>query len=74
MCQCGHYDESTEHFWLNCPIFAAHRQYMLDRIRNITNVSLDILLYGDENLNYDANVQIFSSVHDFLISTRRFIT
>ena len=75
-CNCGHPTESTKHFVLECPDFAAPRDTMLAAIRDVIapgthprflvdldpNYLLTIILRGSTELSYQDNSTIFSAV------------
>ena len=47
---------------------------MFADITSITNISLDVILYGDPNLGIENNKKIFDAVHNFTLETKRFDT
>ena len=49
-CRCGSV-ESTEHYFLKCPIYIEPRNRLNFSINEISRVSLGIVLYGDESLS-----------------------
>ena len=50
LCRCGAV-ESTEHFFLECPFYNSQRISLSFSVNAITNLTLQTILYGDENLN-----------------------
>ena len=66
-CQCGHPVEDTEHFLKNCPLYNEARELYLP-----VDIPTNILLYGNDELNYDGNKDIFESVNKFIIHSERF--
>ena len=85
-CSCGHTNESTKHFFLECPLYATQRTRLLAEIRtriapNIhpnmlltlgQNHLLNILLHGSVEFESDINISIFKSVQYYIISSGRF--
>ena len=71
LCACG-LVEDTGHFLLYCPLYLNHRDDMLRSINHLCQPSLNILLYGDPNLNDNDNKQIFLSVQKYILNTKRF--
>lgn len=69
-CRCGHPAETSEHFLLFCPIFndaRAQTIHILDaKYKEVTS-----LLFGQDNLQTQENIEIFSTVHAFLVSCDR---
>ena len=73
LCVCGSI-EDTDHFLLRCPLYHNHRQEMLISVSRLCQPTVNVLLYGDDNLSgaFNDNKQIFDAVHDFLIKTKIF--
>ncbi|KAK3095850.1 hypothetical protein FSP39_022138 [Pinctada imbricata] len=67
-CSCGGI-ETTSHFLLLCPKYANERS-VLNSLE--IPVTCDLLLFGDENLDYETNKRIFITVQDFILKTKRF--
>ena len=59
---------------LECPRFQQMRLDMMNIISTISESSLNISLYGDENLDNHANEVIFLTVQQFISQTKRFST
>ena len=84
LCSCGRGAESTEHFILKCPFFAAPRKKLLETVdsliegklppvHTLENSSLtEILLYGHETLNPPQNKAILNATIDYIRKTERF--
>ena len=71
LCACGSI-EDTGHFLLHCPLYHNYRQDMLRSASRLCQPSLNTLLYGNDNLSVSDNKQIFISVQDFIVKTKRF--
>lgn len=71
LCTCGH-NENNEHFLFHCQLYTNHRQEMHRSIMQFCQPSLNTLLYGDHNLSYNVNKQIFTAVQKFILKTKRF--
>ena len=71
-CACGFYLESPDHYFLNCPLFAAHRYMLLNTISNITTTNINILLFGNINCWNDENIMIRDAVLKFIADSKRF--
>lgn len=73
-CMCGYALESTEHFFLHCPLYIRHRRKLLNDIQNVTNlnISVNLLLHGSTDISYMNNIVIFESVHNFIKESARF--
>ena len=71
LCASGSF-EDTNHFLLSCPRYAVLRQELVNKITPICQLSLNVLLFGNQELAYSLNKQIFLSVQEFLIKSKRF--
>ena len=64
-CACGSV-ESTKHCLLQCPQFNQARTEMLNTLSTVCIPSLNVLLYGDNNLDTHYNKLIFETVQNIL--------
>ena len=71
-CVCSYKDESTKHFLMQCPLYATERNKMMNIVNTVSSFSLNVLLYGDDNLDLELNCVIFKAVHDYIVDTGRF--
>ena len=74
-CFCGARLEDTTHFMMICPLFVrerAERDTSINELHLDTDIDIDILLYGSNDLNTEHNVTIFSIVQHFIEVTGRF--
>ena len=58
--------------FFECARFHIQRQVMVNKLLGMCNLSLDTLLYGDTKLSYQQNVEIFQTVQDYILRTKRF--
>ena len=59
LCLCGNLEDAY-HFLFVCPLYARQRIILHDSIAQYPfNLTLDLLLFGDLSLSYDANTHIF---------------
>ena len=80
MCNCGTETETTEHFFLRCPVFLTERQKHLVNIyrkyfssQNLNEESMiDILLYGCDKFNEHHDKEILLHTINYIKSTKRF--
>ncbi len=70
-CACGADIEDTYHFFYVCPLFNNERQILLHNIAHFHITHWDMLLYGNDYLEFDDNVSLFRAVHKFIESTGR---
>ena len=72
LCLCGNLEDAY-HFLFVCPLYARQRIILHDSIAQFQfNLTLDLLLFSDLSLSYDANTQIFETVQKYIIDTKRF--
>ena len=71
LCRCGSI-ENTHHFFFKCPFYNIVRNDLLHKVSTLHEVSLKLLLYGNQNLSNDLNTRIFESVHKYILKTKRF--
>ena len=69
LCKCGE-NETVHHYLLNCRLYINQRNVHLSQLP--CGVSLSILLNGSPDLDFAANCEIFSKVHAYIMSTKRF--
>ena len=69
-CICGGV-ETTEHFLLHCKNYDRLRHKHFDHFN--LNITTNLLLYGDKNMNDDYNAKLFTCVQRFIIETKRFM-
>ena len=70
LCSCGMEDESSEHFFLHCPLHLAQRSTLLSKMSAI--ISSDVTVFPEEHLHhiliYGSNV--YNSVSNRFILTK----
>ena len=71
LCACGEV-EDTKHFLFDCQYFQNLRHELFNKISTICQPTVNILLFGSEQLSEIENRQIFLAVHEFLIKSKRF--
>ena len=66
-CGCSH-REDTAHFFLDCPLYYAHRLSLTNIVTKSSQFKLEPLLYGDDDLDYESNVAIIlAAILDFTL-------
>ena len=71
-CECGYNVESPYHYFLSCPLYAAHRPSLVNTVSNITRINVNILIFGDKGCSLESNKLIFDAVFDYIKNTKRF--
>ena len=64
--------ENAQHFLLNCRLYREQRIELYDTVSQYCNITLDVLLCGDESLSFETNVIVFEAVHKYIQSSKRF--
>lgn len=65
--------ETTSHYILHCSIFADIRQEFILSISNIpVNITINLLLFGTNELTDEQNTLIFVSIQKYIIKSKRF--
>ena len=72
-CVCGAI-ENNKHYLLDCHRYVNARDEMLNIIIRYSNVTADILLFGNTDLPVQINEEIFKAVHAYIRKTRRFMS
>ncbi len=70
-CTCGHI-EDTDHYLLTCNMYTRQRQVLFNALMNICTPTSNTLLNGNPNMDIATNLAIFSAVHTFIITSKRF--
>ena len=56
--------ENNEHYFLHCKLFVNQRNVMLNNIRDLgLDISINNILYGNSDFEYDVNCTLFAAVH-----------
>jgi hypothetical protein len=71
---CNNVIEDAYHFFFSCPLYHWGRINLLENINEIEpiNVTLDISLFGKNELTPENNLRIFGCVEEFINSSGRF--
>ena len=72
-CSCGFDNEDTNHYLLDCPMYANERNIMLQQITNlgILVITPEVLTKGSEMQDFDTNLLIFDNMFAYIESTGR---
>ncbi|PJE77993.1 hypothetical protein CI610_03077 [invertebrate metagenome] len=70
---CGYYCENAYHFFFECQSYTNARVVLLNHLSDLDiNISLRLLLFGNENMSLDLNCVVFNKVQNFIKSSGRF--
>ena len=70
---CGMIEDAI-HYFFHCRKFTMERQVFNDTVRVLQQLSSDMILCGNFNLNMENNVVLFRAVHRYIHATKRFKT
>ena len=73
LCHCNLGIEDNCHFFFNCPLYHIQREQLLDVVQQFTRFDLNILLFGDDQLNLEQNKVIFEAVQKYIKDSHRFV-
>jgi len=66
--------ENNEHYFLHCILFVSQRNVMLNNITDLgLEISINNILYGNSDSEYDVNCTLFAAVHRYIMDTKRFV-
>ena len=71
-CDCGYPIEDAQHYLMDCNQFNEERRELFDKIVDISEPNVNLLLFGDFNLTAGQNELIFDAVHGYMTTTDRF--
>ena len=70
LCSWFNETEDGEHYFFHCNKYERHQFFEI--ARDFQPLTINILLYGYETLDYQLNTELFSAVHEYIKSTKRF--
>ena len=70
-CSCGA-TETTHHYLLECPNYAACRQFLFDSVSGVCRPDVNTFLHGSNTLTPAMNELVFHSVQRFIGDSKRF--
>ena len=71
LCICGEV-EDTNHYLLQCDRYADLRRDMLNTITTFCPPTFNTLIWGNSELSLESNKEIFLSVQNFILKSKRF--
>ena len=72
-CKCVLVNENPKHYFLYCPIHETARLNLLECISTLgARVDLNILLYGEPEMDKETDIKIIKTAHTFNLETKRF--
>ena len=64
--------EDCYHFLFVCPLYHIERTRLFYNVEQLCNVSLESLLFGNDALDFDKNMELFRYVETYIFQTERF--
>ena len=71
-CMCGFQSESPSHYFFHCHMYAAQRQTLINVIGNITELNINVVLFGDKSCSKLENESIITAVYNYVLCSKRF--
>ena len=71
-CVCGAEIESPKHYFLYCPRYIGQRNKLINSLMRCTPVNINIILFGNNDVDFDTNKEIFRAVHQYIKDSNRF--
>ena len=71
-CTCGSPCENSYHFFFECPNYNCARAELLNSLRPITEINLDVILFGNPSTSLAINKLILQAVQRFIRCSNRF--
>lgn len=71
-CECGNPCENSYHFFFECPLYVIQRNKLYQNLLMLSEINLNVIMYGSEGFSLDSNMHIFDSVHQYIRDTNRF--
>ena len=71
-CSCTNPIEDAKHYFLECPLYTDKRINLIADLSQITEVDINVILHGKEDLLLEDNIKIFQAVHEFITTRERF--
>lgn len=73
-CVCGWVIEDAIHFFLECHLYTRARNQLKNNLDFLNELEIETLLFGNDTLPEESNIQIFKSVQLYIKQTKRFDT
>ena len=71
-CSCGYHTENVNHFLFDCSLYNDLRQLLFNRLNLYHPLTLEKLLFGDDNLSTSDNSIITLEVQKYVKKSKRF--
>ena len=71
-CACNDDIESASHYFLDCRLYTESRIELFRQTRDFHPLNINKMLFGDETLTANQNIQLFNAVQQFIKTSKRF--
>ena len=68
---CGVMEDAT-HFLFQCIKYIDERQVFNGTVRDFKPLTINLILFGSENLNIETNMVLFRAIHRYIHASKRF--
>ena len=64
--------ENADHFLMKCQNYQAQRVELIRAVSQHTSVTLQILLFRNDSLPININIEIYEALQTYIVNTKRF--
>ena len=64
--------EDAIHYFFRCRRYTTERQVFNDTVRVLQSLSINLILYGNEDLNFETNIVLFRAIQRYIQVIKRF--
>ena len=64
--------EDAIHYFFRCKRYTTERQVFNDTVRVLQSLSINLILYGNEDLNFETNIVLFRAIQRYIQVIKRF--
>ena len=64
--------EDATHFFFYCIKYIGEGQVFNDTVREFPPLTINLILFGSENLNIETNMVLFRAIHRYIRASKRF--
>ena len=66
LCELCDVAEDAHHYFFQCRKYSVERQVFNDTVRGFQSLNINVILYGNENWNSEANMVLFRALHRYI--------
>ena len=72
LCELCNVAEDAYHYFFQCRKYSVERQVFNNTVIDFHPLNINVILYGNENWNTEANMVLFRAVHRYIHASKRF--